>query len=426
MRRDVPYLGGSISGLITNTNVTLINGNDTIAATNGNFTFPTAVATNSNFNVSLVNPNGQTCAFTSNSNAGVMPGVNDMNVLVTCTTNSYSLGGAISGLLTNTNVTLADGNDTLSHANGSYTFATLLPYGRVYSIGFTNPTGQTCAFNPNAVGSGTIGTSPVTNANVACTTNTYPLGGKVTGLITGNVTLTNATNADVISVGNGNYLFDQNVAYTGNYNVVATSPNGQACTVQNGNTTMPVGGNFNVNITCAATSATQLVLSGYTTPRIAGQNSNVNITAYDASHNVAIGYTGTVHLTTTDPNATFSPNFTFISAYAGSANVPILMKTSGTQTITGNDTVTPTISGNQNSIVVNPNIATRLALTNYTTPRNAGTNSNVTVTAYDIYNNIATATPARCILRSPIPMLSSAPTLPLSQATRELLTYPSR
>ena len=381
-------LGGSISGLVTNTNITLRNGNDTIATTNGNFTFPTGVATNSNFNVSLANPNGQTCVFASNSNAGVMPAVNDMNVLVTCTTNTYSLGGTIIGLLSNTNVTLADGNDTLVHTNGNYTFSTLLPYGRVYSIGIANPNGQTCSFNPNSAGTGTMSTAPVTNANVVCTTNTYPLGGAVTGLVTGNVTLTNTANADTISISNGNYLFDLNVVYAGNYNVVATSPNGQTCTVQNSNAAMPVGGNFNVNVTCVPTSATRLVLSGYTTPRTAGQNGNVNITAYDASNNVAIGYTGTVHLNTTDPNASFSPTFTFVLAYAGSANVPIAMMTSGNQTITGNDTVTPSIAGNQNTIVVNPNAVNHLGLANYTTPRMAGSNSNVTVTIYDFYNNI--------------------------------------
>ena len=63
-------------------------------------------------------------------------------------------------------------------------------------------------------------------------------------------------NADVISVGNGNYLFDQNVAYAGNYNVVATQPTGVACTVTNGNAVMAVGGEFNVFVTCAATSHT--------------------------------------------------------------------------------------------------------------------------------------------------------------------------
>ncbi len=384
-------LGGSVSGLLANTNVTLVNGVDTLTPGNGNFTFPTSVAYNGNFSASLTNPPGQTCVFTSNSNVGVMPASTDMNILVSCTTNAYSLGGTISGLLTNTNVTLADGNDTISRTNGAYTFTTLLPYGRAYSIGFTNPTGQTCAFNPNSVGSGTMAAAPVSNANVACTTNTYPLGGSVTGLINGNVTLTNAVNADAISVGNGNYLFDQNVAYAGNYNVVATSPNGQTCTVQNGNAVMVAGGNFNVSVTCAATSAAYLTLSTYSTPRTAGQNSNINITAYDSLNHVAIGYTGTVHLTATDPNAIFgNANFTFVAAYAGSANVPITMKTSGTQSVTGNDTVSPTIAGRQTSIVVNPNIATTFALANYTTPRTAGLNSNITVTAYDFYNNIAT------------------------------------
>ena len=305
-------LGGAISGLLSNTNVTLQNGADTILSGNGNFTFPTGVAYNSNFSASLSNPSGQTCVFTSNSNAGVMPAATNANIRVTCSTNTYSLGGNVSGLLANTNVTLSDGNDTLSRINGPYNFPTLLPYGRLYSIGLTNPNGQTCAFNPNSVGSGTMGAAPVTNANVVCTTNTYALGGGVTGLLTGNVTLTNTVNGDIISVGNGNYLFDQNVVYAANYNVVVTSPSGQSCTVQNGNAVMVVGGNFNVMVTCAATPATYLVLSNYSTPRTAGQNSNINVTAFDSQNHVAIGYVGTVHLTSSDSSAVFgNANFTF-------------------------------------------------------------------------------------------------------------------
>ncbi len=383
-------LGGTVTGLLANTNVTLQNGADSVLTSNGNFIFPTNVAYNSNFSASLTSPSGQTCSFVGNSNVGVMPASTDTNVQVTCSANTYSLGGTISGLLSNTNVTLSDANDTLSHTNGAYTFPTLLPFGRAYSIGLTNPSGQTCAFNPNTVGNGNMGSAPVTNANVVCSVNTYPLGGHVTGLVTGNVTLTNTVNADVISVGNGNYLFDQNVAYAGNYNVIVASPNGLACVVPQGNATMAVGGNFNVAVTCTPTPSTRLVLSGYATPRVAGQNGNINITAYDASNNVAIGYTGTVHLTTSDPNAMFSPNFTFVAGYAGSANVPIVMTTAGTQSIRGNDIANPNVAGVQTAVLVNPNVASYYQLSGYPNPTTDCTAANVTVAAYDIYNNLAT------------------------------------
>ena len=383
-------LGGAVIGLLANTNVTLQNGADSIATSNGNFVFPTHISYSSNFSASLGSPTGQTCLFVNNSNVGTMPASNDMNVQVTCSANTYSLGGSISGLLSNTNVTLSDSNDVVSRANGPYTFPTLLPFGRAYSIGIANPSGQTCAFNPNSAGAGTMGTAPVTNANVVCSVNTYPLGGYVTGLISGNVTLTNTVNTDAISVGNGNYLFDQNVAYAGNYNVVAASPNGLACAVPQGSATMVVGGNFNVAVICTPTPSTRLVLSGYATPRTAGQNSNINITAYDASNNVAIGYTGTVHLATSDLNAIFSPNFTFVAGYAGSANVPVTMTTAGTQNIRGNDIANPNVTGVQNAVVVNPNVATHYQLSGYPNPTTDCTAANVTVAAYDIYNNLAT------------------------------------
>ena len=103
-----------------------------------------------------------------------MPANNVTSINVLCGAQTYSLGGSVSGLVVNTNVTLANGNDTLSAPNGLYTFATALPYGAAYAVALTSPSGQACAF----VGShsGTMGATNVTNIGVNCVPLSYALG----------------------------------------------------------------------------------------------------------------------------------------------------------------------------------------------------------------------------------------------------------
>ena len=98
------------------------------------------------------------------------------NVGVTCTTNptnTYTVGGAISGLGSGLSVTLRNnGGDALTrNANGAFTFATPLASGAAYAVTVgTQPTGQTCVVGN---GSGTIGSANVTNVDVVCAS---PLG----------------------------------------------------------------------------------------------------------------------------------------------------------------------------------------------------------------------------------------------------------
>src|SRR5262249_44054620 len=82
---------------------------------------------------------------------------------------SYTVGGTVSGL--NGTVLLQDNaNDTLSvPANGSFTFGTPMPAGSAYSVMVKNgPPGQICSV---ANGTGTIGSSNVTNVAVLCQNN---------------------------------------------------------------------------------------------------------------------------------------------------------------------------------------------------------------------------------------------------------------
>ena len=82
---------------------------------------------------------------------------------------SYTVGGTVSGL-SGTVVLQDNGGDDLSvGASGGFTFATGLAGGSAYNVTVkANPAGQTCSV---ANGSGTIGSSSITNVAVTCATS---------------------------------------------------------------------------------------------------------------------------------------------------------------------------------------------------------------------------------------------------------------
>lgn len=89
-------VGGSTSGLIGSI-VLQDNGNDTLTvSTNGSFTFATKVPSGSTYNVTIITqPTGQTCTVSNGS--GIISG-NITNVALSCSNNSYTVGGTLTGL----------------------------------------------------------------------------------------------------------------------------------------------------------------------------------------------------------------------------------------------------------------------------------------------------------------------------------------
>jgi fibronectin type 3 domain-containing protein len=130
-----------------------------------------------------------------------------------------------------------------------------------------------------------------------------------------------------------------------------------------------------------------LAISGTVT---AGAPFTVTVTAFDAYGNKANGYRGTVHFTSTDPNAVLPGNYTFTATDSGKhvfTNAFTLTKV-GTQTITATDTVTGSITGSI-SKWVKPGAATQLLITGPSSVT-AGVAFSITVTAEDKYGNKAT------------------------------------
>ena len=154
------------------------------------------------------------------------------------TTAHYSIGGSVAGLAAGEQVTLQNnGSDALTlNANGAFTFTSPVAYNGSYAVTVSGqPTGQVCSIT-GGTGSGSGVTANVSNVGIACSNDTYTIGGTVTGLAaSAQVTLlNNGANALTVSA-NGAFTFTAPVAYNGSYAVtVSGQPTGQVCSVTGG------------------------------------------------------------------------------------------------------------------------------------------------------------------------------------------------
>ena len=119
----------------------------------------------------------------------------------------------------------------------------------------------------------------------------------------------------------------------------------------------------------------------------AGTPFNITVTALDASNKLVATYPGTLHFSSSDPQAALPHDSSLPS---GTGTFPVMLETAAATTITATDMVTPSITGTSGSISVNgPVGATHFSVT---APAGAtvGQPLNFTVTALDALNKTAT------------------------------------
>jgi uncharacterized repeat protein (TIGR01451 family) len=256
-------IGGTISGL-TGTVVLRNNGGDNLTrATDGAFTFASALTTGSAYNVTvLTHPAGQFC--TVSSGTGSVANANIVNVQVDCVTvPTFTVGGAITGL-TGTVVLQNNSGDNLSRsANSGFTFPAVVPDNGVYSVTvLTQPAGQTCTV---ANGSGNVNGANVVNVQVDCVNNPPPdftVGGAISGLA-GTVVLQNNGGDNLSRASNGAFSFGVTLQSGASYSVtVLTQPAGQTCAVTNGIGTVSGANVANVAVSCTNTEPTTFTVGG--------------------------------------------------------------------------------------------------------------------------------------------------------------------
>src|SRR5271169_5886209 len=91
-----------------------------------------------------------------------------------------------------------------------------------------------------------------------------------------------------------------------------------------------------------------------------GSNFDITITALDAANNLATGYSGTVHFSSSDAHALL-PNSLSSRLVDGTGTFTVALESAGKQTITAFDLANSTITGVTGSITV-ALVATRLGV----------------------------------------------------------------
>ena len=160
-------LSGGITGL-TKSGLVLVNGSETVTPAAGDtaFQFPNLIAVNDNFDITIKSqPTGAVCTIANNVNTANIYTV--QQTLVTCTTNTWTLGGVVNGLKS-TGLLLSNGSDVVSPtpaAGGSgaqvaFTFPIKVADGAAFGVTvLSQPLSGTCTISPN-----NVGTMPAGNA----------------------------------------------------------------------------------------------------------------------------------------------------------------------------------------------------------------------------------------------------------------------
>ena len=255
-------IGGSASGLVGSGLVLQDNGVDSLTVSaSGSFAFATPLTNGSSYAVTVAtqptNP-AQTCVVTSGS--GTVNGANVQSIAVACSTNGYTVGGAVSGLIGSGLVLQDNGGDDLPiSAAGTFTFSQTVGSGVAYAVTVktqpTNPN-QTCTV---VGGSGTMGSANVTDVAVNCATSTFTVSGTVSGLAGSGLILQDNAGDDLPIPANGNFSFATAVASGATYAVtVKTAPTNptQTCTITNGTGTIGAANITNVAVVCAVNTYT--------------------------------------------------------------------------------------------------------------------------------------------------------------------------
>jgi len=174
------------------------------------------------------------------------------------------------------------------------------------------------------------------------------------------------------TLANGIGAFAVTLATAGNQTVTATDTlngaiNGTSATI---NASTAAATHFRVAAPANATAGTPI---------------DVTVTALDASNNIVVGYTRTVHLTSSDGAAVLPGDATLTD---GIATFAVTLRTAGNQTVSAADAGTGTVTGTSGVINTSAAVATRFNL-NIPANATAGAPFRVSVTALDSFGNTA-------------------------------------
>jgi hypothetical protein len=379
-----PAVSGNFVGGVWNGNVTALTSgaNKTITVSDGTFftpsntfnvnpgtatTFAVTDAGNGNIANQIAGQNFSIKITAKDANGNVATGFTGTVTLtantLTPTSATISSGGTVT--VNNANITKAQASVSVTAVSGSVTGASNpfavshagLDHFAVTNTGGGNITSQTAGtpFNVRIVAQDEFGNT--------VTSHTGP--GSA-------VTLANATNS-ISPASSGNFT---NGAVPSLAVTISQTSNVDSITVSGAATGS--SNSFAVNPGALA----DFRLSPISSPQIAGTQFPLTITAVDDNGNVFTGFTGTVTISLNSGNITPQVSGNFVAG-VWNGNVTVLTSGAG-KTISVTD---GTRSETSNSFDVNSGALDHFEIANVPTPRIAGQNFTVTVTAKDFNNN---------------------------------------
>ncbi|MEM7052944.1 MAG: choice-of-anchor D domain-containing protein [Pseudomonadota bacterium] len=259
-------IGGTISGLSGGGLVLQNNGGDDLPiAADGVFTFPGLLADGQAYDVTVLSQPtdpSQTCSVSNGS--GTLAGADVTDVLVTCVTEQYTVGGTVTGLASGNSVVVSNnGGDaqTVDAANPSFSFS---PQDDGTGFNVTvqiQPSGpsQTCTVTD---GTGTVSGGNVTNVQVNCVMDQFTVGGNVSDLAGSGLVLQNNGADDLAITANEPFAFltalDDGSSYTVTVQTQPSEPD-QICTLSNGSGVLGGSNVTNVEVQCISVSGINIL-----------------------------------------------------------------------------------------------------------------------------------------------------------------------
>jgi len=143
----------------------------------------------------------------------------------------------------------------------------------------------------------------------------------------------------------------------GTFSVTLKTAGNQTITATDTTTSSITGTSNSINVSPTAAMTFSVSTPGGVT---AGTAFNFTVTAQDQFNNIATGYAGTVHFSSSDVQAVLPGNSTLTN---GAGTFSATLKTAGSQTITATDTVTSTFTGTSISIAVSAAAASHFTVT---------------------------------------------------------------
>jgi hypothetical protein len=221
---------------------------------------------------------------------------------------------------------------------------------------------------PSPVTAGTAGNLTVTIENADGTTDA-----NYTGTV-------HFTSSDPQAVLPADYAFT--AADAGRHTFSATLKTAGTQSITATDTTATTGPGMDAGITVS-----NMIVAGFPSPLTAGVAGNFTVTLKDPDGTIATGYRGTIHFASSDPQAVLPADYSFTTADAGVHTFSAILKIAGRQSITAADTATPSFTGTQAGITINPTVVSALSVASFPSPTTAGVAGTFTVTARDAYGN---------------------------------------